>query len=72
MLLFIISIVSILYLPGLTSFELLQSWKNTPFYGFQGIRYAEPPIGQLRFKVNIFKINLIKLCTEINYLIVIF
>lgn len=27
--------------------------KSVNYYGFQGIRYVEPPIGDLRFKVDI-------------------
>lgn len=27
------------------------SWNGRPFYAFQGIPYAAPPIGKLRFKV---------------------
>lgn len=36
--------------------NVMWTWKNTSFYGFQGIRYAEPPIGPLRFKVSATKI----------------
>lgn len=27
-------------------------WKRVDYYSFKGIRYAEKPIGALRFKVN--------------------
>lgn len=36
--------------------NVMKTWKNNVFYGFRGIRYAEPPIGELRFKVK-FKRN---------------
>ena len=32
--------------------NLMKTWKNNSFYAFRGIRYAEPPVGQLRFRVN--------------------
>lgn len=28
--------------------------ENVPFCGYRGIPYAQPPINQLRFKVNCF------------------
>ena len=28
------------------------AWTQRKFYQFQGIRYAEPPTGKLRFKVR--------------------
>lgn len=45
--------------PDLTKY-LMTTWTNNSFYGFRGIRYAEAPINQLRFKVNapILKINI--------------
>lgn len=33
--------------------HLMTTWNNNSFYGFRGIRYAQPPIGNLRFKVNL-------------------
>lgn len=30
----------------------LTAWTQRKFYQFLGIRYAEPPTGQLRFKVS--------------------
>lgn len=30
------------------------SHHGKPFYAFRGIRYAQPPVGELRFKVNIY------------------
>lgn len=32
---------------------IMLTWKNNSFYGFRGIRYAEPPTEQLRFQVGI-------------------
>lgn len=32
--------------------NLMKTWKNNSFYASRGIRYAEPPVGQLRFRVN--------------------
>lgn len=34
----------------------LKTWKNNPYYGFRGIRYAEPPTGPKRFMVTFAKI----------------
>lgn len=36
--------------------NVMKTWKNNVFYGFRGIKYAEAPIGELRFKVK-FKRN---------------
>lgn len=30
----------------------VSAWTQRKFYQFRGIRYAEPPIGKLRFKVS--------------------
>lgn len=30
----------------------LESWSSDPIASFRGIRYAEPPVGELRFKVK--------------------
>lgn len=32
--------------------NLKKTWKNNQFYSFRGIKYAESPIGDLRFKVR--------------------
>lgn len=29
----------------------LKTWKDNRYYGFRGIRYAEPPTGSRRFQV---------------------
>lgn len=39
--------------------NLLKTWKDNRYYGFRGIRYAEPPTGPRRFMVN-----LVKSCTQ--------
>lgn len=31
--------------------HVLHTWTNRSFYGFQGIRYARAPVGELRFQV---------------------
>lgn len=33
--------------------NLSKTWKNSTFYAFRGIKYAEAPIGSLRFKVSV-------------------
>lgn len=37
--------------------NVLKTWKNNTFYGFRGIKYAEAPVGPLRFKVSLRKLN---------------
>lgn len=32
--------------------NVMKTWKNNVFYGFRGIKYAETPVGELRFKVK--------------------
>lgn len=35
--------------------NILKAWKNSTFYGFRGIKYAESPVGSLRFQVSVQK-----------------
>lgn len=37
--------------------NVLKTWKNNTFYGFRGIKYAESPVGPLRFKVSLWKLH---------------
>lgn len=37
--------------------NVLKTWKNSRYYGFRGIRYAEPPTGPRRFTVDMLKIE---------------
>lgn len=32
--------------------NVMKTWKYNEFYAFRGIKYAEPPVGGLRFKVT--------------------
>lgn len=36
-----------------TERNLFKTWKNSTFYAFRGIKYAEAPVGPLRFKVSV-------------------
>lgn len=38
---------------------VLRTWTNHSFYGFQGIRYAEPPIGDRKFQVCVSSIFIV-------------
>lgn len=38
--------------PGQIKGSILKSRDGREFHGFQGIPYAEPPVGNLRFKVG--------------------
>lgn len=44
---------------GLIEGEVLEGSLGGSYYSFKGIPYAEPPIGDLRFKVSIFYIKLV-------------
>lgn len=39
---------------GLIRGNFLNTFTDTRFYSFRGIRYAEPPTGENRFKVKLF------------------
>lgn len=39
---------------GLLKGSFLETWSNKKIYSFRGVPFAEPPIKELRFKVNIF------------------
>lgn len=32
--------------------NVMQTWKNSTYYGFRGIKYAKSPTGSLRYKVS--------------------
>lgn len=40
---------------GLIKGQACTGRKGVKFYSFQGIPYAEPPVGKLRFKASISK-----------------
>lgn len=42
-------------LGNITGIRLPLHFENGMFCGYRGIRYAEPPIGSLRFKVSEYK-----------------
>lgn len=50
-----------LYRTVKTEYGLVRGQLNTtylqqkPYYAFKGIPYARPPIGELRFKVSLFR-----------------
>lgn len=43
------------------------SHHGKPFFAFRGIRYAQPPVGELRFKVSLFIAT--QYCSLIKYLL---
>lgn len=54
---------------GILEGELVENELGGHFYSFKGIPYAEPPLGELRFKVYpIFKNNTITYTTSILFL----
>lgn len=40
--------------------SILQTWTDKNFYSFRGVPFAEPPIGNLRFKVSEVYLNDLK------------
>lgn len=40
----------------------MTSYHGRPFYAFRGIRYAQPPVGELRFKVRVLLVEDIRRC----------
>lgn len=42
-----------LSIPRDLSQNVMWTWKNNSFYAFRGIRYAEAPVNELRYKVRV-------------------
>lgn len=54
-------------LGAISGTQMTTAFEKKPFCGYKGIRYAEPPVGDLRFKVcQIEKIS--KTCLKIGNL----
>lgn len=46
-------------------YSFVSSWTKQTVYAFQGIRYAAPPVGNLRFKVlSVFYLCGQQMCNE--------
>lgn len=50
----VLLLIGFQYSFGNVNYEknLSKTWKNSTFYAFRGIRYAETPVGPFRFKVS--------------------
>lgn len=48
-----LKVVKIPELGAVQGTSAVSAWTQRKFYQFLGIRYAEPPVGRLRFKVRV-------------------
>jgi acetylcholinesterase len=44
----------------------MKSWRGKPFMSYRGIRYAEPPVGDLKFRVSFTKFK--EICFKLNFM----
>lgn len=65
---FVLLLLDVNFSFGNFNFEknLLKTWRNSTFYAFRGIKYAEAPIGSLRFKVSRIQIQYCLVLTLIS------